>query len=533
MLFSEGAKRGIAALLQCTAILSLALFAGCGGGGGGGGSEPEPETKWTIMYYGDADNNLELDLLIDVQEMKAGFVDGQGVNLIVLFDRIDGESSDSSVFGQNFTDTRLYRITRGNAWRLSGGDEFPEITTGSSYEANMGDAETLRKFITFCKANYPAEKYALILSNHGGGPKKKKASSAKSLSPDLKSQTKDICWDDTTYILTHSTDFLYTAEISDTLTSAESVDLLGLDACLMSSVEFAYQFRNDSSNTGFKAGIMVACPPTETGYGWAYDAIFGRLKSGGGNNGTADTTLGGYELYYDPETLTAQDLGAIIVEEQRDSTAGDSSQALTCLDLSKVTAVKDAVDAMAVALATDSEKDDLETLRGNAPTASLLHYFGETDINEWAYYLFFDLYNLAAAINGSANFSVTVRGDAAAVRDAVDAFVLCSFANSDFSGFTEGKSGVHIFFPDGDCLVSADIDNNGTDENVNLWYWQDWYNAIDISGEYTDAPLGSLAWCSGGATASNGTVENWFELLDCWFDTQTIGTLSNFNYYSY
>ena len=34
----------------------------------------------------------------------------------------------------------------------------------------------------------------------------------------------------------------------------------------------------------------------------------------------------------------------------------------------------------------ESEKNDMETLRGNALTANLLHYFDETDINEWIFY---------------------------------------------------------------------------------------------------------------------------------------------------
>lgn len=509
-------------------ILSFFVVTVCGCSNADGASEPHPETKWTIMYYGDGDCNLEAALLEDVAEMKSGIVDGQGVNVIVLFDRISGYSSDSSVFGENFTDTRLYRITSGKTWRLSGSAQFTEITKSSYYEANVGDAATLKKFIEFCKANYPADNYSLILSNHGGGARKKKSSAISVESVSSSVISKDICYDQTS-----GNDFLYTAEISDTLTSSESVQLFGLDACLMSSVEFAYQFRNDSSNTGFKAEIMVASAPLETGYGWDYEAILDRLQVGGGDNGTADTTLTGNELYYDPATLTAAQLGAVIVEEQRDSTTGDSSQSLTCLDLSKIQAVKDEVDTMVLALDSAGEKNDLETLRGNALTANLLHYFDAADINDWAFTPFFDLYNLVVAINGSANFDSTVKASAVAVRDAADNLVMYSFANSDFSDFTAGKSGVHIFFPDGDKQVSIDVTGDSVPEDVNLWWWQDWYNAKDVSGEYTGAPLGKLSWCIDGATENDGTVQNWFELLDKWFDTQTIGSNSNFNYYSY
>lgn len=493
------------------------------------GSFTTKNRKLTIMYYGDADNDLESYILNDISEMKSGYVDDQGVDLILIVDRITGYSTNSIILNEDYTDTRMFRISNGKAEQIEGGANFPEITYASNYEANMGDANTLKKFIKSCKAQYPAGKYALILSNHGGGARSAKAyshsvSGKASLLPQKTSGavTKEICYDTTS-----TNDYLYTAEISDVLTSSESVDLFGLDACLMSSVEFAYQYR--TGNGGFSANIMVASAPLETGYGWQYTNILKRLKSGGGNNGTADSTAGGYELYYDPATITAKQLGAIIVEEQRDSTVSDSSQSLTCLDLSKVAAVKTAVDNLAIQLASESEKSDLESLRGNAMTANLLHYFDETDVNDWAYTPFFDLYNLASAVYNSASFSSTIQNYALAVRSAADDMVLYSFANSDFAGFAAGKSGVHIFFPDGDYQVYV----SSLGENVNLWWWQDWYNAIDISGEYSGAPLGKLAWCKDSATASNSIVENWFELLDKWYDTQTIGSLSNFNYYSY
>ena len=135
------------------------------------------ERCWTIMYYGDADCNLEAAIMNDIAEMKSGYVNDQGLDLVTLVDRhpystlANGYSADSTTLGANFADTRLFRITNGKAERIGGSSQMPSITTTSSYEVNMGDAETLKSFIEFCKANYPAKNYALILSNHGGGAK--------------------------------------------------------------------------------------------------------------------------------------------------------------------------------------------------------------------------------------------------------------------------------------------------------------------------------------------------------------------------
>jgi len=506
-------------------ILSLIAVYSCGGEERDD-SEPPIGTAWTIMYYGDADNNLEEAILADIVEMKASVVDNQGINVIVLIDRI-GYIRDESTLGEDFTDTRLYRITGGKAWRKSGSAQFPEITAKSSYEANMGDAQTLKKFIQFCKANYPASNYALILSNHGGGPMKNKLAPSLGVTFSSSIPEKEICYD-----TTNGGDVLYTAEISDSLTSAESVQLLALDACYMSSVEFAYQFRSDGSNPGFKAEIMVASAPSETGLCFDYKAIFKRLQGGGGDNGTADATLGGNELYYDPVTLTATQFGAVIVEEQRDSTSGDGSQSLTCLDLSKVSNVKTAVDSLSVKLAGGGAtvKTSVETLRGKYPTANLLHYFAEASESNWISYPYFDIYNLAAAINGSGSFSSAIQNDALNVMTAVDAMVLYSFANSDYNGhgFIEGKSGVHIFFPDGDYT-------GGHYSNTH-WSHQYWYNPLavsalpDIYGHYA---YGRLAWCQNGATAYDSIVENWFELLDSWYDDSTANAGKSYNYYQW
>ncbi len=453
-----------------------------------------PGDKWTIMIYGDGDNNLEEFLLSDIEEMKDGYVNNQGLNLIVLADRIQTFTSSTFGFGEDFSDTRLYRITSGAATRIGGGTQFPEITTTSDYEANMADAAILKKFIQFCKANYPANHYALVLWNHGLGPRKKGGSSTAT----VELHHKGVCADDTSY-----GDYLYTAEISDLLTANESVDLLGFDACLMGSVEIAYQYR--PGNGGFSADVMVASPPVEWGYGWKYDNILERLNTDGGDNGEYSDVVGtGRELNYDPATMTAADLGRIIVEEQYDSTNGLSgTDSLSCYDLSKVAAVKTAVDELAFQLDDASNQIEFETVRD-----ATIHYFNEASDEEWVLYPFFDLYDLCERTDAGNGFNPTVVGLAGTVMTAVDDMVLYSYAGSDFSDFVKGENGLYIFFPDGDTEY---------DSKKTHWYYQWWYNAISINPDYNPG-YGKLDWCIDGAIEGNSNVENWFEMLDKWFE---------------
>ncbi len=483
-------------------------------------------TDWTIMVYGDADNNLEAYLLSDIDEMKFSFINSQGHNLIVLVDRVSGYTESTQGFGENFTDTRLYRITNRKASRINGGSNFPEITTTSNYEANMGDASVLKKFIMSCKENYPANRYALILWNHGNGPMKKRSNLI-----DMPVH-KGICEDET-----NNSDQLYIAEISDVLEETESVDLLAFDACLMGSAEVAYQYR--PGNNGFNADVMVASPPEVWGNGFNYYGIFERIKSGGGNSQQTDTIIGAedgfsHEQYYDPKTMTAIELGGVIVEEQYDSVqdfldvapSQANSQAMSCYDLSYIDEVKTAVDTLAVSLSTNNEKSDLEDLRGSynfdiydpSPT---IHYFDASKYDYWIMTPLFDIYDLCNKMKYSSSLHDDITGTngyADNVMEAVNNLIVYSFAGSDFSGFEGGKSGISIFFPDGDRTYDDFVTGSKTH-----WEYQWWYNSIDTNTDYGEGFLyGKLDWCkydmNKNTVLTTGTVENWFELLDSWFD---------------
>ena len=77
--------------------------------------------NWTIIYYAAGGNSSETDLLSDIDEMKQGKI-SDDYNLIVLIDRVEGFSDDSTTLDGNFTDTRLYEIKNNSFVRLDGKD---------------------------------------------------------------------------------------------------------------------------------------------------------------------------------------------------------------------------------------------------------------------------------------------------------------------------------------------------------------------------------------------------------------------------
>lgn len=466
-------------------------------------AKPE-KAKLTIMMYADADNNLEPYMLNDIQEMKSGYVNDPNLNLVTLVDRNGNYSNDSSTFGENFTDTRLYKIESNSTTRINGGNEFPEITTTSNYEGNMGDANTLKKFIDFTKANYPADKYMLIMSNHGGGAKEE----LDTLAPDV---DKHICSDET-----NNGDIMYMGQISDVLTKDQSVDVLTFDACLMGNAEVAYQYR--PGNGSFEANYMIGSSPNVWGYGFKYDNIFSRIKAGGGTSDELDLTLGGNEKYFDPATVTDEELGALFVEEQRDSTTRVNNQQLSCYDLSKASDVKNSFDAFSRSLSVNHEKSAIESIRGSKTNTSLMHYFKESSETDWIAYPYFDAYDLAKQVSMRATISPETKKAAENVMTSVDNMILYSFGQSKFDGnvdkFQEGKNGLSVFLPDGSRIYN----NYNSGIKAPHWQLQKWYNP-NHTLDNLKVPYGNLYWCKDGIDNEKYKVGNWFELLDSWFDT--------------
>jgi hypothetical protein len=109
--------------------------------------QPEPETReWTLLVYADGEGGLSGTRSLYAQEIA----DNMDADMYagVLF---DGDDS------AGFTECKRYAITPG------------AVVYDADYgELNMGDPLTLHDFLTWGIAKFPAEKYMVVLSNHGG-----------------------------------------------------------------------------------------------------------------------------------------------------------------------------------------------------------------------------------------------------------------------------------------------------------------------------------------------------------------------------
>jgi len=232
--------------------------------------EPQVVKAWTFLVYIAADNNLESAGINDFIEMAKVGSTAQ-MNIVVQFDRAPGYDTR---YG-DWKDTRRFYITK---------NMEPKAANGTSLgEKNMGSATTLKDFVTWAKNKYPANKYALVLWNHGGGfyPQSEELTSM------------GVAWDDT-----NGNDYLTNKEVSTVLSQvtnngAKKLELIGFDACLMAQMEVLQHVKA-------YAKYGVGSEASEPNNGWPYTTILTALKANTGWSGKslANTIVNKYYASY-------------------------------------------------------------------------------------------------------------------------------------------------------------------------------------------------------------------------------------------
>jgi len=343
-------QRESATVLISGLIVSLLAITACGGGSSsssGGSVTPEytnpnlPRTDtqdWLIMYYCDADNNLEEFIMKDLNEMESVNLSAKKIKIIALVDRNpsywDGDG--------DWSDTRAYEVKYDSGgFNTTLVSERVAISTlgisknTSDAEVNMGSGDTLTKFIKFCTDNYPANHKMLLFTNHGGGWRDNPAAKKNRLKEI--GVTKGVCWDESS-----SDAYLHTADLRTSIVAAlgtgNKIDIIAFDACLMAMVEVAYELKD-------VANYMVASEETIPGYGFPYTAILNTLPS-------------------DLSTYTSVAFGTNIVDKYYNAYISgtnvenpgmtDTSVTLSLIDLSKITALTTAINTLGSGLMTDN-----------------------------------------------------------------------------------------------------------------------------------------------------------------------------------
>lgn len=180
-------------LLILLAMLTCTAFA----------APPVPRARWTVMVYISGDNDLEWYVVGDLEDELGAIGSSPDVQVVALADRAPGYDTSRG----DWKSTKLYHITQGmTADSASAVEDWGE--------RNMGDEQTLIDFVTWTKANYPADHYALYFWGHGWNW-----------------QPGYVMQDDT------SNDALEMYEVKTALPSIGFIDMVGFDGCNMAAIE--------------------------------------------------------------------------------------------------------------------------------------------------------------------------------------------------------------------------------------------------------------------------------------------------------
>jgi hypothetical protein len=296
-----------------------------------------PKAKWTILTYIAAHNNL-YDYGIRSWRQIRDVGSTRDVMQGVLYDGPQGAS------------------------RYIFGDPGKQLVKEDFDDFDSGDPDRLVETASWLFQKYPAEKYGLVLWSHGTGwepeeiqrvaqqvrgdadvsEKEAEQRSASTGSPAIfrtslsqilirPTDQRAILFDDGSQ---HSLD---TLELNNVLSSigekiGSSIELLGMDACLMGSIEVAYQVRDC-------ARFMVASEELVPADSWPYDAIYGHLRKNPDLSGgdLAQLVTSEYEAYYKKRDLAL--LGADVTK--------------VALDLSQIETISNALKELNKTLAAD------------------------------------------------------------------------------------------------------------------------------------------------------------------------------------
>jgi hypothetical protein len=345
------------------------------------------EKSWHFMLYLAGDNNLSDDFQAVLERLEQSYIPDT-MTVTVQFDRKGPGGVRRYLLQPNseYTDGV-------NRWYLR--------------ELNSGDPQTLADYVQWGLDNYPADNVYLAVADHGRG-------------------IQGIAWD------TNSTDHITIPELRAALDQGTeggkyTIDVLHLDACLMSMVEVAHEIWP-------YADYLVA----SENLGWAYFP---------------------YERYIQalaPGTTETPRQVATRVAQIYEAQIRSAPYTIAALDVSRINALSTAVDALAGALiAAPGELSTVQTALAQVQRLDSQDYGELTDEDE-----FIDLRHFAELLT-----TISSNGEVQEAAQAVLTATVLSQAGditttlvyeSHGSGMISGQpvdldnaNGIAIYFPTG------------------------------------------------------------------------------------
>ena len=401
---------------------------------------PAPEegrVYWTFMVYMDGDNNLEGSAITDLNEMEiAGST--SNVNIVVQLDRVPDHDDSNG----DWTGTKRFYVTKDDDWQMINSDEVQDLG-----EVNMGDPDTLVDFVEWAATSYPAEHYALVIWDHGGG-------------------WQSVANDDTDDKAGITMPELKTALSTIQSKTGIKFDLIGFDTCLMGQLEVDHLIAP-------YADIRVASEELEPGAGWDYEPTLIALTSN--------------------PTMSAEQLAKQIIDDFKNYYAAvqkDETITLSAVDLSQIDEVVSAVDDLAQKMNMDIDKAWPEIGHSRAYT--------ETYSKDEKSYGYIDLVDFAKILKQKTT-DTPVKSAAERVIGAVNKAVIYEAHGKDHPH----SHGTTIYFVEDDALYNKNYEASVDFAEETAW---DEFLTRYYGGENTDTVAPEVI--IGGISSDVASAEN-------------------------
>lgn len=325
-----------------------------------------PAADYTVLVYmvGSDLESQNHAATLDILEMEAvGSTDK--VNVIVQTGGADAPKDDERFI--DFTSVQVHRILDGKYQTLQ-----------DVGQKNMGDPQTLSDFIAWSVSQYPAERYAIVLWDHGNG---------------IDGFGFDELFKDSLTL-----DEMEKAFVDARQQTQADFEVIGFDACLMATVEVADRLSPYGN-------YLIASQEVEPSWGWDYTAVLTSLTGNPDQTGdqigrtVADTyvkhAVDNAEKYWDYES--------------------QSTVTMSVLDLKKIPALKDSVAAL-----SDGLEDRISNLEYSYSFARAVDRTERYGVGAKSSSGHVDLYHLASNIGSEfPGYDVAVEDLQQAIDDAV------------------------------------------------------------------------------------------------------------------
>ncbi len=341
---------------------------------------------WTVMVYLAADNNLEVAGLMDVNELE-GVGSSPNVNIVAQIDR----SAEYVDYDGDWSEARRFYIQQDDDSRVITSPVMQNLG-----EIDSGDANSVADFAIWGITNYPAQKYVLILWDHGGAWVSMSADEDSGSDIDLPE-------------LKGALDRIKTE------TGIDKLEVMGFDMCLMAQLEVF------ESVTPY-ARYSIASEENEPGAGWFYLFLDELVKNPAMDGAQFGTLAVDYFMYFLREVIGDEDV-----------------YGLAAVNLSKGAGVLSAIDQFEVAVAANPQAalSPVADARNNT-----IGYGGFNDPQTQDVWSSVDLYRFAELLNGISG-GADVQQAAQGIMQAVNDFVV----HQDHVEALDGSHGLSIYFP--------------------------------------------------------------------------------------